>query len=491
MHEGLERVAQATAPTVLHADPRAVEAVDQRVAAGPGLGLLGRRNPSRLRQHLDLVARNVVATLLGALTAVVAPAASPDLVVVAVVAGVLLHLFSVALPTYERDASSAPNRRVGALGVTVALVCFTLDLAPADTIRSAMLVGAVVVAAGWAPTFLARLRRGQSSALIIGDRMSVYHLVNQWKHRSEIDIVGVCLAETDDDASDFPAEVLGIPVVGRLDNAPALAVAAQVAQVVVAPGPALTAYDVRRLSWALEDTTIELAVAAEVHGALPHRISPRLLGRRLLLSVRPSKRSVVATAVKSVLDRILGLLLLVLFAPVIGLLVLAVRLDSSGPGLFLQQRAGKDGRMFCMYKMRTMTVDAEERRSELAELDEGAGPLFKMKADPRVTRIGRVLRMTSLDELPQLINVVRGEMSLIGPRPALPHEIAQYDDWIRRRLSVKPGMTGLWQVSGRSDLPWQEAVRLDLDYVDNWTTGRDFGIVARTFRAVFRRDGAH
>jgi exopolysaccharide biosynthesis polyprenyl glycosylphosphotransferase len=321
--------------------------------------------------------------------------------------------------------------------------------------------------------------------------MSVYHLVNQWRTRSEINIVGVCLAETDDDAPDSPDEILDYPVVGRLEDAAGLAVEARVGQVVVAPGPTLTAYDVRRLSWALEDTTIELTVAAEVHGALPHRITPRVLGRRLLLSVRPSKRSAVATNVKCAMDRILGALLLVVFTPVMAALWLTVRVDTPGPGFFVQQRAGLNGRLFPMYKLRTMRADAEARRAELLAANEGAGPLFKMKKDPRVTRVGEVLRMTSLDELPQLINVVRGEMSLIGPRPALPSEIETYDLWTRRRLSVKPGMTGLWQVSGRSNLPWDEAVRLDLDYVDNWTHGSDFSIVARTVRAVVRRDGAH
>ncbi len=161
-------------------------------------------------------------------------------------------------------------------------------------------------------------------------------------------------------------------------------------------------------------------------------------------------------------------------------LVVAVRCDSSDPGIFRQVRAGKQGRPFTMFKLRTMSVDAEERQAELLDRNEGAGLLFKMAADPRVTRIGQLLRRTSLDELPQLLNVVLGQMSLIGPRPALPSEVDQYDDWIRRRLSVKPGMTGLWQVSGRSRLLWNETVRLDLDYVDNWTLSRDLAIAART-----------
>jgi exopolysaccharide biosynthesis polyprenyl glycosylphosphotransferase len=448
-----------------------------------------------LRQQFNLVARNAVAALAGVGIAFISPieAAQPWVLVgVALTVALLLHLFALALPAYERETSSVPSRRVVVLGVAVAFAVLLFAGAPQQpNVRAAMLVGSGVILMGWLPTMPAKLRRGQSSALIIGDRMSVYHLVNQWRTRSEIDIVGVCLAETDDDAPNSPNEILGIPVVGRLENAAGLAVQAQVGQVVVAPGPTLTAYDVRRLSWALEDTTIELTVAAEVHGALPHRITPRVLGRRLVLSVRPSKRSAVATWLKCVVDRILGALLLALFAPVMGALWLAVRVDTPGPGFFVQQRAGHNGRLFPMFKLRTMSADAETRRAELVAANEAAGPLFKMKDDPRVTRVGKMLRITSLDELPQLINVVRGEMSLIGPRPALPSEIETYDPWTRRRLSVKPGMTGLWQVSGRSNLPWEEAVRLDLDYVDNWTHGSDFGIVARTVRAVVRREGAH
>jgi len=145
-----------------------------------------------------------------------------------------------------------------------------------------------------------------------------------------------------------------------------------------------------------------------------------------------------------------------------------------------------------MLKLRTMHLDAEERRTELSPTNEHLdGPLFKMENDPRITRFGRFLRRTSLDELPQLVNVLRGQMSLIGPRPALPEEVARYDDWARRRLAIKPGMTGLWQVSGRSNLAWSDSVRLDLDYVDNWTPSMDARIAAKTAGAVFRRDGAY
>jgi lipopolysaccharide/colanic/teichoic acid biosynthesis glycosyltransferase len=152
---------------------------------------------------------------------------------------------------------------------------------------------------------------------------------------------------------------------------------------------------------------------------------------------------------------------------------------------------GRGGKEFVIYKFRTMYVDAEARIAELRHLNEGDGVLFKMRNDPRVTRVGRALRRYSLDELPQLFNVLRGQMSLVGPRPPLPSEVAAYADDVRRRLAVKPGMTGLWQVSGRSDLPWEEAVRLDLRYVENWSLSMDLVIMLRTLTAVVRSSGAY
>jgi lipopolysaccharide/colanic/teichoic acid biosynthesis glycosyltransferase len=173
-------------------------------------------------------------------------------------------------------------------------------------------------------------------------------------------------------------------------------------------------------------------------------------------------------ALKGVLDVAVALLLIVLASPVLLLLAAAVYLDG-GPVFFLQTRVGRDGREFRMVKFRSMVVDAEARLTALRAHGDGAGPLFKMRDDPRVTRVGSVLRRYSLDELPQLFNVVAGSMSLVGPRPALPREVAAYDTATTRRLAVRPGMTGLWQVSGRSDLSWAETVRLDLHYVERWT----------------------
>ncbi|HLU29294.1 MAG TPA: sugar transferase, partial [Glycomyces sp.] len=168
-----------------------------------------------------------------------------------------------------------------------------------------------------------------------------------------------------------------------------------------------------------------------------------------------------------------------------------VRCTSPGPALFRQERIGKDGQPFTIWKFRTMYVDAERRLAHLSHRNESDGVLFKMKEDPRVTAVGKYLRRFSIDEFPQLVNVLRGDMSLVGPRPPLATEVAAYEADMRRRLAVKPGMTGLWQVSGRSDLPWEEAVRLDLRYVEHWTLSLDFVILLRTVTAILRPRGAY
>jgi exopolysaccharide biosynthesis polyprenyl glycosylphosphotransferase len=269
-----------------------------------------------------------------------------------------------------------------------------------------------------------------------------------------------------------------------------VAVGLGVDEVVVAPGPLLSAYDVRRLSWALESSPIELSVAAEVDGVLPRRVTPRVVGHRLMLSLRPGRRSTPARWAKEALDRVAAAILLVVLSPLLLVVTFLIRRDSSGPVLFTQTRVGRDGKPFRIHKFRTMVVDAEARLAELKSVDEGAGPLFKMARDPRVTTVGQHLRNTSLDELPQLFNVLKGDMSLVGPRPGLPCEAEAYDPWIRRRLRAKPGMTGAWQVGGRSRLSWSDSVRLDIDYVDNSTMREDLRIAVRTARVVASRDGA-
>ena len=193
---------------------------------------------------------------------------------------------------------------------------------------------------------------------------------------------------------------------------------------------------------------------------------------------------------KLVVDVTAAAVLLLLLAPVLVAIAIAVKADG-GPVFFRQTRVGRRGTEFRMVKFRAMGVDAEQRRAQLVETNEGAGPLFKMRRDPRITRIGGVLRRYSIDELPQLFNVLAGTMSLIGPRPPLPAEAAHYTDHERRRLAVRPGMTGLWQVSGRSDLSWDESIALDLAYVDDWTLGMEARIITGTLGAVVGGRGAY
>ena len=199
-----------------------------------------------------------------------------------------------------------------------------------------------------------------------------------------------------------------------------------------------------------------------------------------------------ALAVKSVADRLLASIALIVLLPVLLGLALAVRLSSRGPALFRQRRVGRDGKTFTMLKFRSMRIGAEHELAGLLEHNESdGGVLFKIREDPRVTAIGHWLRRTSFDELPQLINVAIGSMSLVGPRPPLPDEVAAYPAVAHRRLSVKPGLTGLWQISGRSDLSWEDALRLDLTYVDEWSLALDTAVLFKTFGAVLRAEGAY
>jgi exopolysaccharide biosynthesis polyprenyl glycosylphosphotransferase len=215
------------------------------------------------------------------------------------------------------------------------------------------------------------------------------------------------------------------------------------------------------------------------------------VGRRSLPRATRAQRQAAVLVTKSAFDKIIATAALIAFSPILALITLAIVLHDGGPALFTQTRVGKDGQPFTVLKFRTMVPDAEARKEALLALNEGDGLLFKMRKDPRITAIGSFLRRTSLDELPQLINVLLGDMSLVGPRPALPVEAALYSAGVSRRLQVKPGMTGLWQISGRSDLSYEDAVRLDLRYVENWTLALDLQILWKTCAAVANGRGAY
>lgn len=279
----------------------------------------------------------------------------------------------------------------------------------------------------------------------------------------------------------------------ELDAADILAAADRhaVEVVAIATDPELVGHSLRRLSWALEQRGIELIVSPGIIEVAGPRISVRpVAGLSLLHLERPSV-SGGPHLMKAVFDRIIALGMITLLSPLLIGLALAVWLSSPGSVLFRQQRVGRAGAEFTMLKFRSMYADAEQRLGDLYALSDGNGVIFKMRDDPRMTPFGRWIRRFSLDELPQLFNVLRGEMSLVGPRPPLSEEVALYAADDSRRMLVKPGITGLWQVSGRSDLSWDESVRLDLRYVDNWSMTLDLLILWKTVRAVIYGAGAY
>ncbi|GAA1511766.1 sugar transferase [Kribbella lupini] len=261
--------------------------------------------------------------------------------------------------------------------------------------------------------------------------------------------------------------------------------------VAVSTDPDLAGQSLRRLSWALEQRGVELIVSPGIIEVAGPRISVRpVAGLSLLHLERPSV-SGGPHLLKAVFDRVLALALLTLLSPLMIGLAVAVKVSSPGSVLFRQRRVGRAGAEFTMLKFRSMYADAEQRLGDLYTLSDGNGVIFKMRDDPRMTPLGRWIRRFSLDELPQLINVLRGDMSLVGPRPPLSEEVALYAADDSRRMLVKPGITGLWQVSGRSDLSWDESVRLDLRYVDNWSMTLDLLILWKTVRAVIYGAGAY
>jgi exopolysaccharide biosynthesis polyprenyl glycosylphosphotransferase len=261
--------------------------------------------------------------------------------------------------------------------------------------------------------------------------------------------------------------------------------------VMLAPSGSFHLGSVSTLQRELHTQGIELAFAPPMLEAVGPRVSVDSLCGLPVVRVRPPELNGPRRWLKSLADRVVALVGILLLSPLLLLIALTVRLSSPGPALFTQERIGRGGVPFRMLKFRSMYVDAEERLEALRELNEGAGPLFKLTSDPRVTPFGRWLRRSSVDELPQLFNVLIGQMSLVGPRPALLSEVRQYDAETHRRLLVAPGITGLWQVHGRSNLEWAEAKRLDVRYVENWSLGFDMSILMRTIDVVVRGRGAY
>ncbi|WP_327093065.1 sugar transferase [Nonomuraea sp. NBC_01738] len=320
----------------------------------------------------------------------------------------------------------------------------------------------------------------------VGHKASIAELVVLFRRERYhgMEVVAACLPE------DAPGDhVAGVPVAGGFSDVPLVVAHTGADSVAVLACPEMDGVALRRLAWRLERTHTELVVAPALMEVAGPRTTIRAAAGLPLLHVEHPELAGARQLVKNAFDRVVALALIVVLAPLLAGLAIAVRASGPGTALFRQTRVGRDGALFTIVKFRTMRRDAERQKIELVSDNDGV--LFKVRHDPRVTPLGALMRRHSLDELPQLFNVVRGHMSLVGPRPPLPEEVARYGDDVRRRLLVRPGLTGLWQVSGRSDLSWEESVRLDLRYVENWSLMLDLQILWKTWSAVARGQGAY
>jgi exopolysaccharide biosynthesis polyprenyl glycosylphosphotransferase len=300
-------------------------------------------------------------------------------------------------------------------------------------------------------------------------------------------IVGACVPQADRDAGRY----VSVPILGTPDDARVVCSSVGADTVLVTGGSFSSSADLRRVGWQLEGSAIDLVVIPSLADVAGPRIHLRPVAGLPLMHVEPPQADAAGRWSKRLFDIVGAVIALAFFAPLVALAAVAIKLQDGGPILFRQARVGRTGSLFRCLKLRSMCVDAELKLADMRHLNESDGANFKLRRDPRITRVGRFIRRYSFDELPQLVNVLRGTMSLVGPRPPLPTEVEVYDDDVRRRLLVRPGMTGLWQVSGRSQLSWRESVRLDLYYVDNWSMMGDLVILAKTLRVVMWPQGSY
>ncbi|WP_454778554.1 exopolysaccharide biosynthesis polyprenyl glycosylphosphotransferase [Georgenia muralis] len=334
----------------------------------------------------------------------------------------------------------------------------------------------------------ARRREGRhmTGVVVVGSRPEIRRALDELRRNPEAGYraVAVSIVDAQDDADRHD----GLPHVPRR-NLRAFVDTPAVGAVVVAGG--LPRMDIRLLAWELENTHVELMLVSQLTDVAGPRVHASPAHNLPMVHVDLPQYSGFNHLAKRALDVVVASLILVAMAPVLALVALAIKLEDGGPVIFRQQRVGQNGETFTMHKLRSMALDAEDRLAELRGHDDGNGVLFKMRDDPRVTRVGRLIRRFSLDEFPQFFDVLLGRMSVVGPRPPLPCEVDGYAGHVRRRLLTRPGITGLWQVSGRSDLSWEDGVRLDLAYVENWSVAGDLIIILKTAKAVISARGAY
>lgn len=414
---------------------------------------------------------------------------------------IMLSLFQTRARRVIGHGSEEYRRVAHATGMAFGILAIGFVIDQSQAIRTQLLVslplGIVALLLGrWvARRWLVRQRAAGeflSKAVVVGARSDVEYVIHaiSGDNVAGYHIVGVSL-EDNAAANTITIDGVTYPAVGSPDSVHHVAALLEADAVIVASTPSNNADYMKDLSWKLEGTASELVMSSPLADVAGPRMSLRPVEGLPLIQVALPQFEGTPFIVKRAVDIAFSSLALVGVAILTPFIALAIKIDSRGPVLFRQTRVGRDGHTFTMMKFRSMAVDAEKRLAELHAKNEAEGPLFKMQDDPRVTRVGKFLRRTSLDELPQFWNVFIGNMSIVGPRPPLPKETAEYESHTGRRLFIKPGITGPWQVGGRSDLTWDESVRLDLRYVENWSLTEDVLIMARTARAMVKPSGAY
>jgi exopolysaccharide biosynthesis polyprenyl glycosylphosphotransferase len=358
------------------------------------------------------------------------------------------------------------------------------------------IVGLLLSRFGWRG-YVTRQRckgRYQTSVLAVGERDAVANLATELTGNPDngYEVVGIGIPGYGTPRGEcLSVNGKQVPIVGGEGHVLASVRRCGADTVAIAGTEHFGVKGIRRLIWDLEPMNVELVVSPGVMDVARSRLVMRPVDGLPLLHIDKPQYNGAKRIQKRGFDFCFAVVALTVGSPLLLLTALAIKFTSKGPIFYASERIGIDGTPFSMLKFRTMVEDADKELEGLLADNESDGILFKIHDDPRITPIGRVLRRFSIDELPQFINVLREEMSVVGPRPPLRQEVEKYDDDVQRRLLVKPGITGLWQVSGRSDLPWDKAVRLDLSYVDNWSMVGDILIIAKTLRAVFLHKGAY
>ncbi|EYT57501.1 MULTISPECIES: sugar transferase [Microbacterium] len=490
------------------AAPRATKSVTRTVVTPRPSATLERRRQweRRYRMRLRTTDAAVILFAMG-LTAAVELATGvsvPEVLRDGIPLAALWYLMLSALHTRDAAlfrASATEYRGVAhATGLAFGIIAIVAVLLAWKSMQLTLLLGLPVgvltlLVTRWLWRHWLQKQRAQgrfaSRTLVVGNRDDVEYVVRTLHPigASGYQVVGATLL--DGNARDIVIDDTRFPVLGNVNSVSSVAAEVGADTIIVASRPEGEPEFVKQLSWQLEGTAAELVLSSRLTDVAGPRISFAPVEGLPLIQVQIPTYEGGQHLLKRALDVAVATLALIpigLLAPVLALLI---KMDSPGPVFFFQERVGRDGRRFKMVKFRSMKTDAEKQLAMLKEQNEGAGLLFKMKDDPRVTRVGKVLRKLSLDELPQFWNVLIGDMSVVGPRPPLPSEVTAYDGTVFRRLYIKPGITGLWQVSGRSDLSWDESVRLDLRYVENWSVMNDLQIMWRTAKVMVQPSGAY